>query len=82
MARGTVMVGIWKEMAEAAGGVGKLAEKLGRNRTTIERWASGEVEPIVEVKASVGMAAQELGVGLPPFGLDARNAVAKAKKAG
>ena len=82
MARETTMVGAWRELAEAAGGVGKLAERLGRNRTTIERWASGEVEPLVEVQANVGALAAELGVKLPPFGTDAKKAAEKPRKAG
>lgn len=78
MARQTTFVGAWKRLAEAAGGVGALAKRLGRNRSTLERWASGDTEPIVEVKASVGVLAADLGVPLPPFGAKARAACRKA----
>lgn len=77
MARQTTLVGAWKRLAEAAGGVGKLAERLQKNRTTIERWASGEVSPVVEVQARVGELAVELGVSMPPFGADAQAVVAR-----
>ena len=39
----TVLAGDWATLAEAVGGVGALAEALSVNRTTIRRWAIGEV---------------------------------------
>ena len=37
----------WRELAEAAGGVGKLAEAFGVSPRTIHRWAHGERTPSV-----------------------------------
>ena len=68
MGRTTNMRGAWKALADALGGVGKLADALGRNRSTIERWASGERVPPVEVQAAVGELAARHGVAMPAFG--------------
>lgn len=74
MARETMLVGVWRKLADAVGGVGKLAEACGVNRDTIRRWASGEFEPKPVVKMAVGTLAREHGVDLPPFGEAAKRA--------
>lgn len=75
----TVFVGAWKALADAAGGVLKLAERLGRSRETLRHWADGTSEPVPEVQAAVGEVAVELGVDMPPFGAEAKRARGSAQ---
>lgn len=78
--RPTSMTGAWKTLAEACGGVVILAARLGRDRDTLRRWAAGMTEPSEEVQTRVGELAAEMRCGMPPFGKEAADALAKALK--
>jgi hypothetical protein len=42
MSRKTSLEGAWLQLAESAGGVGKLAEALGVSQSSIYRWGMGQ----------------------------------------
>lgn len=64
MSRQTTMTGPWAAMAEAAGGVGHLAEILGVTPMTIWRWANGgTISPPVRI--ALATVAHQLGVQSP-----------------
>lgn len=75
MGRPTTMVGAWRKLADAVGGVAALAKLLDRRRQTILRWSTGELDPRNDVKAAVGTLAAQHGVAMPPFGEDAKRAI-------
>lgn len=61
---GTTLPEDWKRMAEAAGGVKNLADRLGVSQSTLWRWANGAVVTD-NLQTIVALAARFLGVPVP-----------------
>lgn len=65
MARPTTLPSPWRELAQAYGGVGKLAEACGVSLRALERWASGERSPSLFAQRHVRALARRRGVRDP-----------------
>ena len=65
MARPSTLATPWRELAEAMGGVGKLAASCGVTMRALERWASGERTPGPIVQKHVRSLARRHGVAAP-----------------
>ncbi len=58
MARPTTLTGPWKDLADALGGVSKLADELAVDAWTIGRWARGDFKPHAAIQKSVNQLAK------------------------
>lgn len=62
MGRPTTLPSPWLELADAAGGVGKLAALLGVSPMTVWRWAYGHASMSGPARIAVAMVSRDLGV--------------------
>ena len=61
----TTLPGPWKTMADAAGGVGALAELLGATRSLLQQWGRGDIRPSGPARVLIRRVAADLQVDSP-----------------
>lgn len=60
-----MLTGAWADLADAAGGVVELAERLQVDRGTIRRWANGQRAINEITKVGIRTIAEQMGVKSP-----------------